>query len=75
MPKTRTRTIATLQAYLSYPVFSRDKGMGILEQLLGLERLKSTTPFQVKGLPICSNVRSAESHATTPEAAYPVDNG
>ena len=28
-----------LQAYLSHPVFSRDKGVGILEQLLGLERL------------------------------------
>ena len=28
-----------LQAYLSHPAFSKNKGVGLLEQLLGLERL------------------------------------
>ena len=38
-PKTRSRSIALLQAFLNHPNFTKDKGMTTLEQLLGLERL------------------------------------
>ena len=38
-PKTRSRSIALLQAFLNHPNFTKDKGMTMLEQLLGLERL------------------------------------
>ena len=36
-PRTRSRSISLLQAYLGHPTFTRDKS--ILEQVLGLERL------------------------------------
>ena len=38
-PKTRSRSIALLQAFLNHPNFTKDKGMTMLEQLLGLARL------------------------------------
>ena len=68
--------MAMLQAYLSHPVFSREKGMGILEQLLCLQRL-SEEYHAISGEEMAQNTHfcSAKSHATTPEAAYPVDNG